>query len=139
MSSPLPEVELLAYLDELIAANSAGKISWAQANPTTYVWEVPQRARVTLQQTMIQRQVAVPVPQPQRAVPNRPVVSGGVRIVQTKAYVLQVMEMPTNAIRMNYQATADSPAGGKLGQLFDSIASTINKKNIDFLKSLVPP
>lgn len=126
MTTTPSEAQLLEYLDEVIGANSAGRIEWIQANPTTYIWDIPRRARITLQQTTAVRG---------EPVPGRP---GVQKPVQVTTYVFQVQDQTNNTVRMQTQADQSSPLGKKLALLYDNITAKLTQKNLDFLKSLVP-
>ena len=121
MATPPPDAQLLPYIDDLITATKAHKIEWVSANPTVYVWDIPNRARTTLQQAITARA--------QQGHPPS----------QIKIYIFQVLDMARGSTpRISTQSPVDTPVGQKLDELFATIAEGINQSNLDFLKSLVP-
>jgi hypothetical protein len=140
MSTMPTETELLAYLDELIEASRAGKIPWGQGNPTTFVWDVPNRARITLQQTSGVRGGPQAIMRPRRPgvvlppVQQRPPTPA----VPFTSYVFQVQELATNVMRIHTQNEDTTSVGKKLAELYQNITTNLSRKNLDFLKSLVP-
>jgi len=104
--------EALQRLQELISASEQGRIPWVQANPSVFLWDVPNRARTTLQQL---------APPPQS--PN---------------YILQVVN-PQNGMQMLLLKGLDDPnLNTALHKLFSVINSGMNRTGLNFLSSLIP-
>ncbi len=115
--------ELNAYLEELIAATRAGSIVWARVNPSTFAWDTqsPVLAKVILQQ--VERRVP----------PTSPIAK------IEKQYVFQVFDMGQGQQRLSLNGADDPLVNQKLDYLFESISSELSRRDLDFLKSLLPP
>jgi hypothetical protein len=120
MTSPnAPDV--LPYIDELISGSSQGKILWAKANPTTYIWDSQQRGRVILQQVG---------PAPRGAL--------AVAVGAVPSYILQAISATTGQQMLALQGAEDAQINDALHRLFTTIASRETQAGLDFLKSLLP-
>lgn len=118
--------EFIDYGNKLLDATRSGDIDWTKANPTTFVWEVksPKRARVTLQQ----------VDRRERDQATR-------ALKTTRAYVFNVHDLATGAVanqRLSVSGTDDPEVNEILKTLFETIASGVTRKGLDFLKSVIP-
>lgn len=117
---------LLAYVDEVISATSAGKIKWREVNPTTFVWEIvePKRARVLLQR--LERQT------------GKIILSGGKQKPETfLAYNFQVIDATGSAV-VNLTSSEDDHLSEKLDRLFQLIRKGMSDKILEFLRGTLP-
>jgi len=128
MASPSSD-DYKAYIDQIIEATRSGTMAWTQVNPTTFVWEIrgPQAGRLTLQR--VARAATTPSP----VATTRPVLG----IVSS--YVLQVTDLGTNENRLVISSEQDEILNKQFETLYGLIRSEIARKNLDFLKSLIPP
>ena len=116
--------EIRKYLEEVIAATNAGKMDWAQANPTTFFWtSTPPRGRLVIQRV-------------EKTVPRR--LADG-RMIATKVvhYVFQALDQ---------NGTAQFSASGEdiddlnplLENLYGVAETSMSRKGREFLKSILP-
>jgi hypothetical protein len=103
--------EFLKYLDGIIAATKDGNMNWQALNPTTYVWkkDVNRNARIVVQ----------------RVQPQFP-----------KTFVFQLVDN-INVVQINEQA-AGTALATKLEELYDGIGKHLDRKGLNFLKSILP-
>lgn len=118
--------ELLDYISKILDMTKAGKIEWARANPTTYIWTktvgtVP--SRIVLQK--VQRQ------EPFKPDPTHI----SVRVIP--GFIFQVLDLRSNAQMITINSTEEAIYNASLSQLFDYISQNISRRGIDFLKNLL--
>lgn len=125
---------LQKYLDEVIAATSAGKIPWKSVNPTTFVWETG-NAKVSLQRVERITQVSIPPVQ----LPGRPPLQQRMAQVASVSYVFQAFDMGRpNVPILNLESSMDKALDQKLQDLFDLVKTGVSQKTLDFLRSILP-
>jgi hypothetical protein len=130
MTMPTPDVdELLAYISQLIEATRSGAMSWAEANPSTFIWDTrqPKPARLSLQK--VARNVQV---QPGRA---------GYGTRAEISYLLQALEISPSAqiLRLSINGAENQKLNGSLDELYKLVEGKKVRDNIEFLKSIIPP
>jgi hypothetical protein len=127
MTMPSPEfTELLNYIEQLIVATRSGSMVWARANPTTLTWDTqtPTPAKLVLQR-LDRRQVTLQVGKPVE--------------ITKRIYVFQAFDMKTVQQKLSLSGAEDENVNQKLEALFESITSTLSQKDLEFLKSILPP
>lgn len=123
----LTSEELRKYLEELSQATRDGLISWASANPTTYVWTKaePPKARLVLQQ--VQRRESI--------------LQEGRRSFRTSLhYILEVydLEVGAMALREQIDGSTDQDLNRVLEGLFTHIRNEKLQKDREFLRGTLP-
>ncbi len=130
-----PEIaEIQEYIQRLILATRSGEMKWITANPTTYSWDTPmgapQRARLTLQRVEVKEGGLAGL-----------VSVGGVLVPKVShSYVLQAFEFVGTGImpRITVSGTEYPELKDQMESLFELITSEKKRKELDFLKSIVP-
>jgi hypothetical protein len=119
--------ELRAYIDELIERTREGNLDWKEANASTFYWERGVIARLNLQRT--ERTVL--------KFPSNP--QGGNK--RETNYILQAFEVAANqwSVRFVIDGTTDAGLNDSLGVLFEEVRALIYRRNMKFLKDLLPP
>src|SRR5262249_47119846 len=111
MANTPETAELITYLTSLLESTRAGKVNWGKTNPSTFLWNTPspKNANVGLQK----------VPKQGGSISyNFSVVDGNVQ-------KLVVEGEPPEVNRL-------------LGELFEAVETSITRKGLDFLKSILP-
>jgi hypothetical protein len=111
------ENEVLAYLSDVAAATTAGKIAWKPVNPTTFSWDTSfPAAKVNFQRVNV---VNATGPQ--------------------KIYVFQVFNMAEGAKTVLAVRTDEYPElAEKLAELYELVVSSVSLKNLNFLRQMLP-
>lgn len=120
--------EFLKYLDSLILATEEGKVSWARANPTTFVWDKapPNPGRLVLQKVDSQPRMVV-----------RP--GGGAPAISVNThYVFQAVNAMNAQASITINGAEETEANEKLAVLYQTISTGITRTAVDFLKSMLP-
>jgi len=112
--------EVLKYLDEMVQATRAGKMIWRRENPTTFVWATANRGKIVLQRTVAN------VPTQMGRPPQR-----------VSRYVLLAMDL-SDVEQLQLQSTQGPDIDAKLRNLYVEIESSIARRGLDFLKSILP-
>ena len=111
--------EFLAYLTQLIEGTNKGSLNWTEANPTTYTWHsnAPGRGgKVAIQAVQRRNQYGA----------------------KDWYFVFTVAEPTTGVQKLALDGGTDAEVNKKLQELFQAIASSITRKGLDFLKSILP-
>ncbi len=111
--------ELLGYVDQLVRTTRDGLIQWQRPNPTTFSWSTqgPPIGAVVIQR--VER----------RRLPTMP----------PEDYVLQVLDPQYGTSpRVMLEGEKDRVVFEKLKELYETIASSISRKNLDFFRSILP-
>ncbi len=103
--------ELITYLTSLLESTQNGTINWGKASPNTFVWNTssPKAAKVGLQK--VGRQGSV-------------------------SYTFTVIEGNTQRLLVEGEPPEVNLL---LGKLYEAVETSITRKGLDFLKSLLPP
>lgn len=124
--------QLLAYVDEVIAATSAGAILWKAVNPTTFVWETstPRNARLSFQRV-------------ERVTGTVNVMVGGrPRPQQQKLtyYLFQGFDLsgPSATPVVNIESAEDGDLNRRFGTLFELIKTGLSERSLKFLRDILP-
>jgi hypothetical protein len=122
----IPEQELDDYIDNLIALTEKGSVQWKAVNPTTFIWDrIDARGGGRLSLQRLER--------------NLRTAAG---IVKRTSYILQASELsPLGASsqpRISIDSSDNPKTHAKLKSLFDLIAEGISRKDLEFLKNLLP-
>ncbi len=129
---PEPEsLNLVTYIDDLTAATREGSVEWSPSNPTTFIWDTPAKARVSLQRVESSTSIRVSAATPPQVIQRR-----------TTWYVLQAFEaLPGRPLllKVSMDGSKDQNLNTKLNSLFETIKSETTRKSLEFLRELLPP
>jgi hypothetical protein len=120
--------ELLKYAADLAQATTEGKLAWQRANPTTFSWTKsqpgrPPEGRITLQYVAGQE--------------RRPLSNGGITLVNVKKYIFTAIDN-ANVQRFTIDSSQNPELHIMLHGLFHAIETSLARKGLDFLKSILP-
>jgi hypothetical protein len=126
MANP-EDAELVRYIRDLIEVTAQGEASWNKVNPTTFVWDIPNR------------------PQPARLVLQQLGTSGlsprgalAIALEGQSKYVFQAFNLttPQNPVLVINGSDNDG-LNGNLRDLFNAISGKESRKGIDFLGAVI--
>ncbi len=128
------EQQLATYLRQLKDATEGGKMSWSQANPTTYVWTAlpPQFARVTLQKVA---RPATPPPATTTGIVNSAIQA---KPAPSFYYILQGLDTRTNLTKLVINSSLNPSLNQALADLYSAAADRYTSDSIEFLQSILP-
>lgn len=122
-------VEFLRYVDDLIAATSSGAIEWTRANPTTVIWETRSTAPARISLQLVD------------SLGRTTTADGRIIRKRERSYLLQLTDLRHTPPRQRLSVSgADEPAiNERLRRLYDTAASGLSKKGLEFLREILPP
>jgi hypothetical protein len=126
---PVSEREaLVAYVDDLMKATTAGKIDWNQYNPTTFVW-----MRVT------DPMASLALQRVESSWPKTRIDPDGKKVNMTEKtfnYILSVSS--PGSMNVTISGQDDPRIKEKLGAIYEGLESGIVEKKLNFLRRTLP-
>jgi hypothetical protein len=114
--------EMASTIADLTRSTRDGGMSWIEANKTTFVWTNPKNgSRLVLQKTA----------EPPRLIK-------GV-LSKMPAYQFQAVEGQTKQAGLTVETDEVPQLFGPVNELYEAVQTSVAKKGLSFLKSILPP